>query len=512
MTATVTVTITQGGNTLNVNTTDADPAFLGLVPSAVETMTAQWGQATSRDHPDPGKLTLQLILATADHPAIEYESLVVVYVTVEEGRAAVPVWRGWVDDITITKRVVHDPDTHQRVTTWAWTLTVGDVLARAAATKINIAPMPAQVIFSPTSTTNPGRLQRIADACPFPLVQDGIWTGTLIEFPQYEGYDVIKARPRDVDNQPVLTLLQETVNAGGLHVHESLDGCTLRHVAPGLRSLAWITASSGVDSPFLPPELRSNNLLEGAILLGPLGSVTNQQSGVYDLDGGTVVETPRQINRGTILNEVSIGWYVSTRETNLGPLSDPAEVTYYERNTTRQASTSQQRVAGDLWDYQNLPTDPVPSVPPGPIKWVAQSWLYSSAQPTRTTDTWRIITSRVPADVLEPLITLGVRGCLGVFLTNGPDDLTPAWRVLGGELQIRGGRTGLTLKVEPAQLSGQSTLTWDDLPDPASTTYDDGTSTPVVGPQWQYCPIYNPLRWNHLGLVTRSAQRLFRKV
>lgn len=466
----VELTITgPDGDVLTVNTTDADAAFMGDIPSAVNTMTGTWQQPSSRDHPTPGKLSLDLIHQSPDHPALDYESLVEVTLIIDGD--ALTFWRGWIDDLTITRRVVHHPDTRHPITTWSWQITAGDILARAAATKINTPPLPDQYVFG----VPPTRLRAIQDASPFPLINPYILGGIWARWPV--GIDYV--RPRDIDNVDVLTLCQEISPIGAQLVHESADGLVFRG-NPGVSQLTWFTLFD-----------KTNSVGRVSATIGPGEETFGAGPNTVTIDAAEIVDTARQINRATLLNEVSIGWYDST-ETNR---------TTYRRNVTRQQSTSQHRVTTDYYAGHGSNPDTAPA----PLVTAADAWLSMASKPTRVLSSTRLLTAHIAPDVLRRLVTLGQRGTVGVEIENSPDDIAGSWRTLAGTATITAGKLALDLTLEPASLSGQEPLHWNEIPPPTTAHFSDGTPVQLeVTWQTTYDPTMQ-FTWAALSHVTKSA-------
>lgn len=498
MNVTVEVTIAQGSNTLTVNTTDAQAAFLGDVPSAVETMTGEWGQPNGREHASPGKLTLTLILDTAEHAAIDYESQVDVTLALDGGDPY-PFWRGWIDEITITRRTVHHPDTRQPVTTWVYDLTVGDVIARAAATKINLPILDRQ---RPAE-----RVDAIIAASPVPLLA-GSWT--------YSAFPSVWLRPRDFDNQPVLTLLHEIASTAMLQVHEHRNGLRIYNAMPGTSALNWLRIRSEdyinpIFGGWTPRGFMQGEITSGARLGG-------QDPSISTVDASAVFETPRRLNRATMLNEVSVGYWIATRDYefigNKFIQGEPEERTVYVRNTSRQASTSQQRIVTDeCLFYESDGPEPAP-----PDMSIPRSWLDQSARPLRTIDTVDLITDRLDTTTVQAITEIGGgsprnagRTPRGLMIYNAPDDLDEGWRIVHGTATIRQGEISLTLGVEPASLTGQTTLRFSDIPRPQPYTFPDG-ETVTVSPQFKYVTTSGSMSFAALALVSNVNHHLYRVI
>lgn len=506
MNVTVQVTITQGSNALVVNTTDAEAAFLGTIPSAVYTMTGQWSQPTGRDHPDPGRLTLELILATPIHAAIEYESLVEVEIALD-GRDPIPFWRGWIEDLEISRRKVHDPDTRAPVTTWLWRLIAGDVFTRAAATKINLPPLPAQEPADKFAgaTLVQGRLRTIADACPVPLISQGMWSAVTIDRDVDAWEYMTLCRPRDIDNVDVLSLCREIANMAALQLIETPTGIHIAmHV--GAWDLYWVTVLSKgliIEHNYL----RWGRFKSGAILQWLDGVPT----GITDIPAEAITETARKINRSSMLNEVSLGWYTG-QGTSAG--TETTGRNDYERNTTRQASTSQHRMASEYYISHNG-TEP-PGLP-ATARMVtrAKAMLALTQHPTRVLSEVVILLDNLPADIVEPMITMGLRSVAGLHISGSrPDDVPEDHRVIGGTFTVTGGRPELAATLEPATLSGLVPLAFDDIPAGQTTTYDDGTSV-YVEATFGYAPRgagEMPITFEHVALASIANNDLYRKV
>lgn len=493
--AQVQVTITQGTETLVVNTTDAEAAFLGEIPSAVETMTGQWGQPTGRDHAEPGKLTITLILDAPAHPALDYESEITVSLAID-GRTAVPFWRGWIDDITVTRRTVHHPDTRQPVTTWQWDLVAGDVIARAAATRVNLAPYKMRQSIYLAG----GLLDKIEQASPVPLLSPGLINGVGLS---YGGAG--QGVPRDVDNQAVLDLVRAMVVSAAAQIHEGPQGLTGLVATPGTRRLVWVRIYGPYGDPLDPNPFyfRASYLSFGT------NGETIGALPVVHIESSAVAEAPRQINRGTLLNEVSLQWWVHHLAVEGGvlvPLAEPEERTHYVRNTTRQLSTSQHRVNTDYVETY-VGTSPAPTTPTAPIFDLARSWVADTARPTRTLARFDIVQPLDPV-TLEQLVELGERSTVGLILDNAPDDLDALWRVIGGTATVRAGEIATTFQVEPGQMSGLGSLTWDDIPRPATGTFADGSTT-LISPEFKY--VTTLLNWQHFEFMTTGDHHLWER-
>lgn len=406
------VTITHQGQSLVINTTDAEAATVGQVPSAIDTIDVAWSRASARDHSDPSTGTLTLVLAEERHPVIRWDALVTiegdVYDPADGTAFPVLVWRGWITQTTWERRTVRHPATGAWVTTWRHTVTMTDLVGRAGSTKIGDTPWPAEGATE--------RLARVEAKSPYPLISP----------------DIVVLAPvaaRDVDNIELLEPVRAAVVADLRWIHDSDTGLVAQDLPGNALAFMWGQSSGG----------RSGDAF------------------LVDLDAAWIVDAPRTEDRQTRVTAVTINYVF---QPTVG--DEPEDRTLYIRDSSAVA-TSELQLDTDLrqtevFTYQGKLTY---------LRSWADSLIELTSEPIAVLGETELRPDLVGNGRLANLIDLtnGRRTRTWVQLVNAPDTIGVYQHVTGGHLTIDG-RHGVRLAItmQPTVIAGQVQLVWSDWP------------------------------------------------
>lgn len=405
-------------------------AGLGTDPTGIGDVKITWSRASARDHADPSTMVAQVITTSATEPALQFGAEVTL-----AGAAAFssgygdqfPLFRGWIDKTKISRRKQRDLTTGAWTTTWVHTITVGDIVGRAAATKIGDTPWPEQYLVD--------RLPTIEAASPFPLIDfTAIW---------WSGGRLCAAR--DVDNLQLSEALEKAAGTSFYWVHDGPNGVQL--LTFPIQALADMWGMTHGRQGDHPDEL----------LQVPAAHLT---------------DADRTIDRQAVVNQARIE-YVS------GVVGNPArtEASQVLRDIRPGQSTAELVMSSDLvdlWAGQGRS---------GMISW-AESLFSLTQDPVAVLDKVQLLLGRTDAHTLERLTSLWYRSNAVVKITDAPADVYPYQHVIGGELVLSGAggteptgpdpdergylsapsRQSLTLTLAPTLLAGQRPLEIGDFP------------------------------------------------
>lgn len=407
----VTVTITTpAGQVITLNTTDAGEAAAG-VASAVDALTVSWGQPTPLDHQQPGRLAFTVLTAVPD--PVPWESEVVITASVD-GRPAVPIGHGWVD-ATSWRRGPRG--------LWLTTVTLADVLARAAASKMPAAATwPVQLAADRRAAITSAIGWDPFDTTPNPVWADG-------------AASITKVSPSDT----ALDLAARLHFGSYALLIEGTAGIRARMIR--CTALIWPADSGGVQQDaYLFP-------------YGPPAEVA--------VPAGAIEDTARQRDRTAALTRIRYGYLTAAGDKAEEVIPNPAPV---PGSTAEIAVTADQAGVGAA----------------------SRRYLQATMAGLRgaalvALEPGRIRLDLLPAATVEQLIQIPARSGLRVTITDCPADLDP-WQTLTAATLTVAGVNGeckatLTATLRPSAFCGDQPLRWSDCPTPTDPAagYDPAT-------------------------------------
>ena len=377
------------------------PVTLGAPSRAltVGPVSVSWSRSTPRAHPDSGTITLSLICPPGgvDESRLVYDTAMRLEVQLAPDRPWKQLVFGWIQSYTRSLR--HDG-------TYMYALTLMDVIGRAGATMIGMAPRPQE--------TREARCNAINAASP---------VGPLI-IPTTRGGNVLA---RDVDNQPALTLIRDTAGFSA-QATEALDGMMeFTGRVPGWQLVVKET--------------------------GGLWHAWRYTTPVWTVPARAIEDGPRVMDRTASISQVTL------RYGKFNP-SGPA---------TEETTTYKLAVGSFSSSALSLSTDMI-RIDEDSLKSWAEAIIRESSQPVLRLESVRIVLDRLPIDVAEGLIGIGTRDAAVIDIPDVPADLVNTVIMTAGTVTLDGRELQLRdVILTPGTVFGIRPLATSDLPHIVST-------------------------------------------